>query len=163
MAPAPEFAVIDFEVGIFGLDGAGVGDAVVTPFGMELFHLLGAPEGIRSPEAKSGNADIGPGSDKEGDGFELFGAEQGTLRAGFAPATCERDACANGDVLLSGEVDFSSIYYIDNLAETSELEGVEQFHAICNQIIGSVNQAIIAFAAADGIAGGVDIGAKSVI
>ena len=65
MAPAPEFAVIDFEVGIFGLNGAGVGDAVVAPLCMELSHLLGAPEGVRSLKAKAGNADVGTGGDKE--------------------------------------------------------------------------------------------------
>ena len=125
MAPAPKFAVIDFEVGIFGLDSAGVGYAVVAPFCMELSHLLGASEGVRPLKAKAGNADVGTGGDKEGYGFELFGVEQGTLRAGFAPAAGERDASANGDVLVSGQVDSGGIYYIDYLVGTSELEGVE--------------------------------------
>ena len=125
MAPAPEFAVIHFEVGVFGLDSAGVGDAVVASFSVELSHLLGASEGVRALEAKTGDADVGSGGDKEGYGFELFGVEQGTLRAGFAPTTGERDASANGDVLMSGQVDSGGIYDIDDLGGSSELEGVE--------------------------------------
>ena len=163
MAPAPEFAVIDFEVGMFGLDGAGVGYAVVAPFGMELSHLLGAPEGVRPLKAKAGDADVGTGGDKEWYGFELFGVEQGALRAGFAPAAGERDASANGDVLVAGKVDSGGIYYINYLGGTSELEGVEQFHAVCDQVFGWVNKAVIALAAANGIAGGVDIDTKFVI
>ena len=163
MTPAPEFAVIDFEVGVFGLDGAGVGDAVVAPFCMELSHLLGASEGVRSLEAKAGDADVGSGGDKEGYGFELFGVEQGALGAGFAPAAGERDASAYGDVLVSGQVDSDGIYYIDYLVGTGELESVEQFHAVCDQEFRWVNQAVIALATADGIAGGVDVGTEFII
>ena len=85
------------------------------------------------------------------------------MRAGFAPAAGECDAPANGDVLVSGQVDSGGIYYIDYLVGASELEGVEQFHAVCNQVFGWVKKAVIALATADGIAGGVDIGAKFVI
>ena len=163
VAPAPEFAVIDFEIGIFGLDGARVGDAVVAPFCVELSHLLGAPEGVRSLESKAGDADVGSGGDKERYGFELFGVEQGTLGAGFAPAAGERDAPAYGDVLVSGQVDSDGIYYIDYLVGTGELEGVEQFHAVCDEVFGWVKQAVITLATAYGIAGGVDVGTKFVI
>ena len=163
MAPAPEFAVIDFEVGIFGLDSAGVGDAVVAPFCMELSHLFGASEGIWTLKAKASDADVGPGGDKERQGFESFGVEQGTLGAGFAPAAGECDASAYGDVLVSGQVDSDGIYYIDYLVGTGELEGVEQFHAVCDQEFGWVKKAVIALATADGIASGVDVGTKFVI
>ena len=163
VAPAPEFAVIDFEIGVFGLDGAGVGDAVVAPFCVELSHLLGASEGVRSLESKTGNADVGTGGDKEGYGFELFGVEQGALGAGFSPAAGERDAPAYGDVLVSGQVDSDGIYYIDYLVGTGELEGVEQFHAVCDEVFGWVKKAVIALAATDGIAGGVDVGTEFVI
>ena len=126
-------------------------------------HLFGASEGVWTLKAKASDTDVGPGGDKERQGFELFGVEQGTLRAGFAPATGECDASANGDVLVSGQVDFKSIYYIDYLVGTGKLEGVEQFHAVCDQEFGWVNQAVIALATADGIAGGVDVGAEFVI
>ena len=106
---------------------------------------------------------LGAGGDKERDGFELSGVEQGTMRAGFAPATGECDASANGDVLVSGQVNSGGIYDIDDLGGTSELKGVEQFHAVCDEIFGWVKQAVIALATTDGIAGGVDVGTEFVI
>ena len=64
---------------------------------------------------------------------------------------------------MSGQVDSDGIYYIDYLIGTGELEGVEQFHAVCDQEFGWVNQAVIALTTADGIASGVDVGTKFVI
>ena len=163
VTPAKELAVVHFQSGFGGLDAPGVGDTVVPSFRTELPHLLSAPHRIRALQPESGNAHAGTGGDKEGNRLQFLRVNQAALGIGLATSAGQRHTGADLDFLVARKVHPVGVRQIDHLALGRLLERIEQFRPVGDKIVVLVDQLVVSFTPADGIARGVRVGAKRAV